>query len=52
MTLVWAGGVTVDQVISKLDTEHSPRGNIVGGYGFPVFSSVIDAQSPSAKTFG
>ena len=28
-TLVWAGGVTVDPVISKLDTEHSPRGNIV-----------------------
>jgi len=28
-TLVWAGGVTVDPVISKLDTEHSPRGNVV-----------------------
>jgi len=28
-TLVWAGGVTVDPVISKLDTEHSSRGNIV-----------------------
>ena len=28
-TLVWAGGVTVDPVISKLDTEHSPRGNIL-----------------------
>jgi NADH dehydrogenase len=27
-TLVWAGGVTVDPVISKLDTEHSSRGNI------------------------
>jgi len=27
-TLIWAGGVTVDPVISKLDTEHSPRGNI------------------------
>lgn len=28
-TLVWAGGVTVDPVISKLDTDHSPRGNIL-----------------------
>jgi len=28
-TLVWAGGVTVDPVVSKLDTEHSPRGNIL-----------------------
>ncbi len=28
-TLVWAGGVTVDHVISKLDTEHSSRGNII-----------------------
>jgi len=28
-TLIWAGGVTVDPVISKLDTEHSPRGNVV-----------------------
>jgi len=28
-TLVWAGGVTVDPVISNLDTEHSPRGNVV-----------------------
>jgi len=27
-TLIWAGGVTVDPVISKLETEHSPRGNI------------------------
>ena len=28
-TLVWAGGVTVDPVISNLETEHSPRGNVV-----------------------
>ena len=28
-TLVWAGGVTVDPVVSKLDTEHSSRGNIL-----------------------
>ena len=28
-TFVWAGGVAVDPVISKLETEHSPRGNIV-----------------------
>ena len=28
-TLIWAGGVTVDPVISKLETEHSPRGNVV-----------------------
>jgi len=28
-TLVWAGGVTVDPVVSKLDTEHSQRGNVV-----------------------
>ncbi|HEU05085.1 MAG TPA: NAD(P)/FAD-dependent oxidoreductase [Nitrosopumilus sp.] len=28
-TLIWAGGVTVDPVISNLDTEHSPRGNVV-----------------------
>jgi len=28
-TFVWAGGVSVDPVISKLETEHSPRGNIV-----------------------
>ena len=28
-TLVWAGGVTVDPVVSKLDTEHSPRGSIL-----------------------
>ncbi|KAG2477271.1 MAG: FAD-dependent pyridine nucleotide-disulfide oxidoreductase (Modular protein) [Nitrosopumilales archaeon] len=28
-TLVWAGGVTVDPVVSKLDTEHSPRDNIL-----------------------
>ena len=28
-TLIWAGGVTVDPVISKLKTEHSPRGNVV-----------------------
>jgi len=28
-TLIWAGGVTVDPVITKLDTEHSPRGNVV-----------------------
>jgi len=28
-TLVWAGGVTVDPVVSKLDTEHSPRGNVI-----------------------
>ena len=28
-TLVWAGGVTVDPVVSKLDTEHSQRGNIL-----------------------
>ncbi len=28
-TLIWAGGVTVASVISALDTEHSPRGNIV-----------------------
>ncbi|MFQ5573670.1 MAG: NAD(P)/FAD-dependent oxidoreductase, partial [Nitrosopumilaceae archaeon] len=27
-TLIWAGGVTVDPVISELDTEHSKRGNI------------------------
>lgn len=27
-TLVWAGGVTVDPVISRLDVEHSPRGSI------------------------
>ena len=28
-TLIWAAGVTVDPVISELDTEHSPRGNVV-----------------------
>ncbi len=28
-TLIWAGGVTVDPVISNLETEHSPRGNVV-----------------------
>ncbi len=28
-TLIWAGGVTVDPVISKLETEHSPRGNVM-----------------------
>ncbi len=28
-TLIWAGGVTVDPVISKLETEHSPRGNVI-----------------------
>jgi len=28
-TLIWAGGVTVDSVVSKLDTEHSPRGNVL-----------------------
>jgi len=28
-TLIWAAGVTVDPVISKLETEHSPRGNVV-----------------------
>jgi len=27
-TLIWAGGITVDPVISKLETEHSPRGNV------------------------
>jgi len=30
-TLIWAGGVTVDPVISTLDTEHSKRGSIVVG---------------------
>ena len=28
-TLIWAGGVTVDPVISNLETEHSPRGSVV-----------------------
>jgi len=28
-TFVWAGGVSVDPVISKLETEHSSRGNIM-----------------------
>ncbi len=28
-TLIWAGGVTVDPVVSTLDTEHSSRGNVV-----------------------
>ena len=28
-TMIWAGGVTVDPVVSKLDTEHSPRGNVI-----------------------
>ncbi len=28
-TLIWAGGVTVDPVISKLETEHSTRGNVI-----------------------
>jgi len=28
-TFVWAGGVAVDPVISQLETEHSPHGNIV-----------------------
>lgn len=28
-TLIWAGGVTVDSIIASLDTEHSPRGNIL-----------------------
>lgn len=28
-TLIWAGGVTVDPVISKLETEHSTRGNVM-----------------------
>jgi NADH dehydrogenase len=28
-TLIWAGGVTVDPVISKLETEHSLRGNVI-----------------------
>lgn len=28
-TFVWAGGVTVDPVISQLDTEHSPNGRII-----------------------
>jgi NADH dehydrogenase len=28
-TLIWAAGVTVDPVISELDTEHSPRGNVI-----------------------
>ena len=28
-TLVWAGGVTVDPVISNLDTEHAPNGRVV-----------------------
>lgn len=28
-TFVWAGGVTVDPVISKLDTEHTPNGRII-----------------------
>ena len=29
VTLIWAGGVTVDTVISELDTEHSSRGNVI-----------------------
>ncbi len=28
-TLVWAGGVTVDPVISSLDTEHAPNGRVI-----------------------
>ena len=28
-TLIWAGGVTVDPVVSTLDTEHSSRGNVL-----------------------
>jgi NADH dehydrogenase len=28
-TLVWAGGVTVDPVISNLETEHTPNGRVI-----------------------
>jgi len=28
-TFVWAGGVTVDPVISKLDTNHTPHGHVI-----------------------
>ena len=28
-TLVWAGGVNVDSVISNLDTEHAPNGRVI-----------------------
>ncbi len=28
-TLIWAGGVTVDPVITKLDTEHAPNGRVL-----------------------
>ena len=28
-TLIWAGGVTVDAVVSILDTDHSSRGNVI-----------------------
>jgi len=28
-TLIWAGGVTVDPVITKLDSEHAPNGRVL-----------------------